>query len=390
MLEIIDGGCQGFDSLWEGFASEQRAGPFYTLAYMRFMKAAAAKRVLEDASFLVLEDGRAVAIAPLVVEEGPKGRQLSCRDQHLRSQLTAEGMTQRGRRKIASLVEERTRSLVQKHKVVMQKSIVDPLAFVHRPEDIHNLLLEEEGFLDDSLGTALLPLHKGLPELWKDLRKSYRGLIHQAQGEMRALCLERESCRPEHLAEFRRLYRLAAGRELYDDALWESAAGLVAEGSAMLTLVMLKDAAVGGGLFFHHKGKAYYAMGANDPELEGERAIGHLCLWATAESYCRSGVEWLETGWQHGSAQLLEKPTGKERQISFFKRGFGGIVRPVFRGIRFFDNGLLREFVEERVKSFFQGGVQAPRPASDHVGEPLARLLEPREAQPGHGPACGQ
>ena len=57
---------------------------------------------------------------------------------------------------------------------------------------------------------------------------------------------------------------------------------------------------------------------------------------------------------QYFGPQMFEHPSVKEINISKFKRGFGGAMRPLYRGIKFYDEDLLKVEIQEAANNFMQ------------------------------------
>jgi len=82
--------------------------------------------------------------------------------------------------------------------------------------------------------------------------------------------------------------------------------------------------------------------------------------WTGIEYYKSRGVRYLELDNQYFGAQLFECPSQKEISISFFKRGFGGTLTPLYRGVKYYDKSLmsleLETYMNNLTKNYFADG----------------------------------
>ena len=69
------------------------------------------------------------------------------------------------------------------------------------------------------------------------------------------------------------------------------------------------------------------------------------------EYYRDRGFDYMELGHQQFGSQVFDHPSQKDMTISLFKRGFGGTTFPLFRGIKYYDNGLLGRELRKNVEA---------------------------------------
>ena len=102
-----------------------------------------------------------------------------------------------------------------------------------------------------------------------------------------------------------------------------------------------------------YKSGAYYSSGCEDPEFNN-LPIGHLLQWKAMQWLKAHGVRRYEIGLQYFAPQPHAPVSEKEVKISFFKRGFGGVTVPSFRGEKFYHAAYARRVLEERARQFSQ------------------------------------
>jgi|TARA_R110000765_G_scaffold42621_5_gene89899 hypothetical protein len=151
----------------------------------------------------------------------------------------------------------------------------------------------------------LLPRNE--TERWREVRRSYKSIIHTAQRTHR---IER-SCDPSAVEILHGLHRDQAGRETRDQYTWDLMASWVASGHAYLCLAWNDAGVCDGAIYVYvYKGHEYYGHAASST-----LGVNHALVW---EAIRRSDSQTFEVGWQgHASNE-------KGKNIEFFRRGFGG------------------------------------------------------------------
>ena len=154
--------------------------------------------------------------------------------------------------------------------------------------------------------------------MWPHLRRSYRALIHKAEREY----VIASDC--GHTARsvlsflmYQQLHRSLAmvprnGETYQLQREW------LLDGRALVTVAWKDPSVRGAAYWIVYKGAAYYASGAFV-----EDNVAHAVIWRSLLALRGLGVRNVSLGWQGIGV------TEKERNIEFFKRGFGGRDVPV-------------------------------------------------------------
>lgn len=184
-----------------------------------------------------------------------------------------------------------------------------------------------------TVDTYVVDLNKPEAELWRNLRKSYKALIHRAQRRHDIVVL----ATPAATEIARNLHRAAAGRSTRSAATWEAMGGWTLTGHGIVAVATDKAAAVPTGFAYaiRFKDWAYYASGATLPEPgvtfttsddeEPAPGVSHALQWALMSALrCDGQTRYYEVGFAAGQGS-----NAKEAAIGFFKSGFGGAAVPV-------------------------------------------------------------
>jgi hypothetical protein len=173
------------------------------------------------------------------------------------------------------------------------------------------------GYLDISRTSQVLDLTAGPEQLRREMSKGHRAATKKGVAQFHVEALASH----EALHRFRALHEAAAGRatrpaETYDRwAEWAQRGdgiALITDGGASFVTVFA--------------GRAYYTAAAMD-RARSREPIGHALQWAAIEWLIEHGMTAYELGIQQFGPLLHDVPDEKERNISRFKRGFGGVTR---------------------------------------------------------------
>lgn len=183
--------------------------------------------------------------------------------------------------------------------------------------------------------TSLVDLERSNEQLWSGVRKTYRPLI---KGELTRVAFR--FCDRAHFEDgvfddWRRVYGFAVSRGggVHPAAAFDAVGRAIMDGRGVLVAAYDERAFLGGMVFGHDEGTAYYLSAANADEVEQDRSryVGHAIMWKAIEylketAACRQ----LEIGPLEFPGQAYCRSTEKQRHITTFKMGFGGAFVPMF------------------------------------------------------------
>jgi predicted N-acyltransferase len=210
--------------------------------------------------------------------------------------------------------------------------------------------LTQYGYLDTSIATAIVDLEQDKAMLWSELRKSYKALINRALQNYQIVFVDVRNPDEQMFAAYVQLHCKAAGRTTRPPETFEIQMDKIRRDESSLIGVLDEDRFVAFSFFSHMNGGVYYGSMADDPDYDSEKPFEHCMLWKGIEYYKERGFKRLETGAQQFGLQVFDWPDQKNLNISFFKRGFGGAIVPVYRGIKFFR----KDDLEKHVKGFLE------------------------------------
>lgn len=180
--------------------------------------------------------------------------------------------------------------------------------------------------------TQVVDLASDESDLWRHVRRSYHSLVHAAERQY--VIVTHDRTRPLVFNEARcvcqDLHLRAAGRETRPDASWDLMSEWVQDGHAIVSVAFDTTAEAHGYAYVITHGRwAYFASGVGLV-----RNLSHALVWRAMLAAKAHGVRWFELGWleRHGD-------TDKDRGISTFKRGFGGVAMAAAEAPRLWNSG---------------------------------------------------
>jgi len=217
------------------------------------------------------------------------------------------------------------------------------------------------GYLDASLDTQVLDLRPDEKTIWSGFRKSYHSLIRRTEERFSYRLIDAGLVTPEIFETYPRLHQKAAGRQTRSPETFQMMREWVETGRAFLSQALDGERVVGCDLIITYKNYAYYGSACNDPDYDVEWALGHFLQWKVMQTLKSRGVTYYELGWQYPGPPLSYAPTAEERQIAFFKRGFGGLSLPFHRGEKYYSRDLFIAEYQQRLQSIAHSWPERPQ-----------------------------
>ncbi len=336
-----------FQDRWKTFVMRRsNASWSYLPLRQEYNRLYSGSRLLQDISFLVMHGDETVAVCPLLLERQGDVTVLGCGGGFNAAPLIDPSLSARGTRRVRHACFARIDELAAAHEAVKAMFMIDPLP---GPPDYN--ILTEYGYLDASICTSIVDLSLDETVLRQRLRKSYKSLINNVRDRFEIDIVD-ASCADRDIHEqYRQLHHKTAGRVTRDVKTFDLQFDMLTAGRAILVGLRDGDRFVAFSYFYHHNGGAYYASASDDPDYQTDTPLEHGILWAAIDYYRRCGFKKLEIGWQHFGPQLFDHPSPKDRNLSFFKRGFGGRIVSLYRGVKYYDMATMRRELQENVEA---------------------------------------
>jgi len=295
----------------------------------------------KDLSFFVYEDGRPVALVPLMMQtvfSRPDIFEFAMHDTN--TPFPALFVTEkRARKELLKMIFEEIDSIASKNGISYSRFFVDPLTASDRQGGEYIDHLMRSGYSNTSITTNMISLGRSEDDLIRSLQKGHKCDIKYA--EKTGFSVEfftGETVTEDLFGIYRQMHLSDAGRKTRPDKSWEIMLRLIRAGQLILALGRIKDskAYYSGTLCCAYRSNSYNMSFAADPAQEKARGMGVFLYFELMRHLKQAGFRFYEMGWNAYPVISQDVSSSKERDIAHFKRGFGGAVIPLIRAEKFY------------------------------------------------------
>lgn len=182
-------------------------------------------------------------------------------------------------------------------------------------------LLKLSSNLDNNI-TRTIDLNKKESELKHGIRKSYHSLINWGMRELKIEIYDEKNITWEIMNAFRELHIQESQRETRSIGTWQKQYEAIQSGAAFCIIAKLNDDLVSAAFFIFSNKTCYYFSSASKRVLF-DKPLNHSIIWMAILESKKKGALLFDIGVTHIN-QLNNTFSKKEKNISYFKDGFGG------------------------------------------------------------------
>lgn len=348
-MEIVFKKDLGFQGLWVRFINENKnVSAIYLPKEQEGQRISSALPLRNDLSFILVDkQNLPLAICPIYLFENSGNSQFKWADYngYMPAPLVIEKTNTKHRERIEKECFRIIDELATNNNIKKTMLMVDPLSVDYS----YNVLMKY-GYLDSSINTYIIDLNIDIETLWKQLRKSYKSLINNGKEKYKIEIIDYTNPDFEIHNLYKELHHKAAGRITRPQETWDIQFQKIEDDNAILIGLKDEDQFVAFSYFYHHNNTACYASSSDDPDYTADIPLEHTIIWSAIEYYKSRGFNCIDMGWQQFSHQLFDDPSPKDLSISFFKRGFSGRIITLYRGVKYYDNNLMKAELLENLK----------------------------------------
>jgi len=341
---------------WDRFCLTSRNAWFrHTSTWIQYTLNMRPAGTSADLSFAAVDNGDIAAVVPLI-KEAVYGRQgvseFGFAGWNVPFPALHNEVGERHRDKIVKEVFREVERLASLHEIAYASFEVHPVHSLIDREAFSCNPLPFLGFHDTGIATHIVPLDRDEASLLRSMRKGHKSDITAGLSNgLVAEVFDSNSISDAAFDTYRRIHFNAAKRKTRPDATWDLMKLWIKSGFAVLTIVRSGDREpVAAALSLVYKDIAYYGSAGIEPEHVHDRGVMHVLIWETIKVLRSRGIRWYETGWQQTPTLSQEVPSKKEVAISLFKRGFGGVNVPYYRGEKFYHSEFMNETFRDRIQ----------------------------------------
>ncbi len=170
--------------------------------------------------------------------------------------------------------------------------------------------------------TRIIDLRHNEIDLKRTIRKSYHSLINWGLNSMKIQIHDKSNIKWETVQKFRNLHIKEARRETRSIETWRKQFEATCEGIAFFITGTFQEELVSAGYFLCPEKICYYGSSASRRDLF-DKPLSHAIIWTAILESKKRGSFLFNIGSTYES-KINKTATSKEKNIAYFKEGFGG------------------------------------------------------------------
>lgn len=305
----------------------------------------------EQKSFYILKESKIVAICPLlinIVKDGDYEVKFFSFDRY-----NGEGPALRNnlpineRERLLKIIFSNINLLASENEIDLCLMSFSPLAKTTKKS---NYILKKFGFLNTSQDSTIIDLSHD--NLLLRMRKGHRQNIKKGNDAYIVEIFDKYNIYREIFNQYQYLHYKSAGKMTRPQITFDRMYSWIQSGDAFLAGLKYNSEYIAFTFVITYKSRAHYASACDDPEIDAHIPVHPLLQWKIIEYLKKEGYCFYEIGLQQFGNQLYDLPSEKNITISFFKRGFGGDIVPVFSGEKWYSESYFRRKMESRIEEY--------------------------------------
>lgn len=232
--------------------------------------------ITANESFLVLENGKAMAAAVIYVEEFSGKRQISWNGSYCQAPYIDDSLEYRMQEKYMKKILAYIDGLAESYQCTKIMLKADPLGNPQQKTIFYNYnFLLKHGYLDESGMTQLIDLRRSKEGLYADIRKGHKsdlkkGRIYDIQ------IYDKDSMTEELIERYREIYEEDAGRVTRNSELYHFYLDFIKNGMGLAAFGESDGKEIGVALVTMYKNTAYYSSYAELTAELNHVPVGHI------------------------------------------------------------------------------------------------------------------
>lgn len=321
--------------IWDEYIDSIESSTFNHSSYRIEFDMELSTLIQYNESFILKNQREILGAMSLYVEEIESGKfQLSLSNSYLFAPCINGIYTYKHQEKYLKVIMNHVDEIAHKYNCSKSMIRIDPLS----NEDAQNKLfnynfLLKYGYKETSLLSQIIDLKADKKELWSDIRKGHKYEINRGSKLYEFEIYTDKEITKEIFDIYKDIYFADAKKVTRSLEMSHHYLNWIKNQKAILGLSRIKDTYLSAVLVYIYKDKAYYLSAAQDHNKSEDNLSSHGLQWFVINYLKDMGVEYYELGWQYYENDLKEV-SEKEKNISLYKRGFGGYTVPLFSGIK--------------------------------------------------------
>lgn len=335
---------------WNEYLNSHHCSVKFMPKYIEILKFAS-NLLIRDESFVVIQNNSCAGICFLPIEKNQNLIQISLGGGFSFAPLGES-------KKIYDLIFAEIFEISKRLNVSKIMFCIDMLAYTMR----FNLLVKY-GFIDTSTNTCVVKLDESKENRWREIKGNYKTLINRVlkNSDFEIVIMNDKNQDYAIHENYRLLHEKCSGRQTRGKMSFDRQYELLKDGFATIIALKFKGKFIGMCYFMHHFDSVVYFSGADDPDYNDKKlTIYHPILWSANEYFSKLGYKVMEFGQPCEYSDIvgfMNYCDTKQTNIGYFKRGMGAKMVSFYKAIKYFDQNLLLNDIEN-FKNIVAKGVE--------------------------------
>lgn len=317
-IEKLEGCPYTYSALWHEFQKEY-SKPFF----------------VEDESFLMMQDNVPIAVAKVFIEEDDNGNRHIGWDQgFLEVPYVNCALPINKQKKVQKEIMHKVDEIAMRYGCKKAMYKFDVLLNPNFKNYAYNFnWLMQFGYLDYTSISRIIYLGKNENELKKDFRKGTKSEVKKGET-LNIIIKDYRNVSKKDIIDCREIYEYDAGGVTRTSELLEYYYLLISRNMGLIGFAELDGKKVATMISVFYHGTAYYLLYAEKTDQANHTSPGYSLQVSMIKSLKSRNILYYDMGEQVFGKTHYNNPDFKEINISLYKRGFGGYMVPMFRGVK--------------------------------------------------------
>lgn len=293
------------------------------------------KDVVENESFLVIDNAKVIGIASIFIEKNAQNiYSISWNGGYCLAPFVDPVFDYKTQEKYIKKIMLHIDEIAAAHHCKSIRLRQDPLCNPNSDIKMYNYnYLMKYQYIDQSSLTQILDLRKDEKELFSDIRKGHKSDIKRGE-KYEIEIYDKTNMKDEMIHLYREIYELDAGRVTRNSELFEFYLDFIKNDSGAIAFAKKDQKYVATLIVTLFENTAYYSSYAELTDQLDQIPVGHVMQWKIIQYLKNRNIQYYEMGEQVFGKTHYSNPDQKLINISNYKRGFGGYTVPFYRGYK--------------------------------------------------------
>lgn len=318
-----------WDALLENFDSTVN----YTAWFLNYIEVLNVKSSIKNLTFVILDADVVTAIVPLYVEKIAEHWQMSMGQELIYAPIFRKNTQNEGVLKYYKYIISKIEKIANQYQCALARFYYSPLLYT---KNSYNYFIKfgydkdifyPNWYIFKAEFSYIIDLLIEKNELYRPVRKSSKTIINRTRRETKLFVLDEDNFDQELFDEYVQLYYKIKGRKR-SLAAFSLDAIAIKKGFEVLLLCQYCEKLVGSVALHTYNKKARYNSSVQDYNIDKSIYPNHFLLWESIVYLKEKNFELFEIGERLEDSMEL---SNKERNLSHFKTGWGGVLVPCIK-----------------------------------------------------------